>query len=168
MVIALDELGAHDRTEEVANSRFCWGRVLRRRSTGGPTARETSPPPASGQAQVCHRDIALDARAVGSGLGSCLLIEFGSAAIARSRFWGGLRLWGKPVTRQLCRRCLIAPGSLPRTFFDTVNTTPMGTAIARVNWLTPDDGGTGGQQNSIARLSSRNQLGGAGRTVREA
>ena len=24
----------------------------------------------------------------------------------------------------------------------------------RVNWLTPDDGGTGGQQNSIARLSS--------------
>ena len=82
----LNELGAHDRTEEVANSRFCWGRVLRRRSTGGPTARETSPPPAPGQTQVCYRDIALDARAVGSGLGRCLLIEFGGVAIAKIPF----------------------------------------------------------------------------------
>jgi hypothetical protein len=63
---------------------FCWSRVLRRRSTGGPTAREP-PPRAPGQIKVCHRDIALYPRAVGSGSGSCLPIEFSGAAIARSK-----------------------------------------------------------------------------------
>ena len=70
----------------MANSGVLLGRLLRRRSTGDPTARETSPPPAPGQAQVCYRDIALDARAVGSGLGRCLLIEFCGAAIAKIPF----------------------------------------------------------------------------------
>jgi hypothetical protein len=80
----LNELSAPRRTEEMANSEVLFGRLLRRRSTGGPTARETSPPPAPGQTQVCYRDIALDARAVGSSLGSCLLIEFDGAAIGSS------------------------------------------------------------------------------------
>jgi hypothetical protein len=70
----------------MANTEFWWGAYSAGRSTGDPTARETSPPPASGQTQVCYRVIALDARAVGSGLGSCLLIEFGGAAIAKPTF----------------------------------------------------------------------------------
>jgi hypothetical protein len=61
----------------------CWRRVLHRRSTRGPTDRETSPPRAPSQAKVRYRDIALDARVVGSGLGSCVLIEIDGAPIAR-------------------------------------------------------------------------------------
>jgi hypothetical protein len=54
------------------------------RSAHGPTAHEISPPCAAGPTKVCDRDIALDARAVGGALGSCLLIEFGEAAITSS------------------------------------------------------------------------------------
>src|SRR6516162_3187737 len=68
---------------------FCRRRVLCRRSTGGPTARETSPPPAPCEIKVYYRDIALDARVVGNSLGSCLLIEFDGAAIATSKPCGG-------------------------------------------------------------------------------
>src|SRR6516164_8122981 len=72
---------------------FCWRRILRRRSTGGPTASETSPPRAPGQIQVCYRDFALDARGVGSGLGSWLLIEFDGPAI------GGFTTQPHPLVR---------------------------------------------------------------------
>jgi hypothetical protein len=53
----------------------CWRRVLYRRSTRGPTAREASSSRAPSQIKVCYRDIALHARFVGSGLGSCVLIK---------------------------------------------------------------------------------------------
>jgi hypothetical protein len=94
MVIALDELGAHAGLKRLRIAEFFWVGAVRRRSTGGLTARETSPPPAPGKIKVCYRDIALDARAVGSGLGRCLLIEFGGAAIARSRLVADCRSAG--------------------------------------------------------------------------
>jgi hypothetical protein len=93
----LHELGAHVRTKEIANSRVLLKCVLRRRSTSGPTARETFPPPAPGQINVWYRDIALDARGVGNGLRSRLLIGFDGAAIARSKPVAVLRLWGRPM-----------------------------------------------------------------------
>ena len=78
----------------------CWRRVLYRRSTRGPTAHEPSPPPAPGQIKVRDCDIALDARAVGSGSWSCLLMEFGGATIAVAV----LRRCGKSVTQQFSRQ----------------------------------------------------------------
>ena len=78
----------------------CWRRVLYRRSTRGSTAREASSSPAPGQIKVRDRDIALDARAVGSGSRSCLLMEFRGAAIAVA----ALRLCGKPATQQFSRQ----------------------------------------------------------------
>ena len=68
--------------------------------TDGATARETYTPPAPGQIKVRDRDIALDARAVGSGSGSWLLMEFGGATIAVAV----LRRCGKPVTQQFSRQ----------------------------------------------------------------
>ena len=64
----------------MANAEFRWRRVLRRRSTSGPAACETFPPRAPSQIKVAYRDTALDARRVGNGLGSCVLIEFDGAA----------------------------------------------------------------------------------------
>jgi hypothetical protein len=93
-MIVLDELGAHAEMRIAVLLGLC---VLRRRLTGGTTARETNPPPAPGQIKVRDRDIALDARPVGSGSGSCLLMEFGGAAIAVAV----LPLCGKPVTQEL-------------------------------------------------------------------
>ena len=78
----------------------CWRRVLYRRSTRGPTAHEPSPPPAPGQIKVRDCDIALDARAVGSGSWSCLLMEFGGATIAVAV----LRRCGKSVTQRFSRQ----------------------------------------------------------------
>ena len=67
----LNKLGA----PEMANSGVLLGRLLRRRSTGGPTARETSSPPAPGQTQVRYRDIAPDARAIGGDMGAVYLLN---------------------------------------------------------------------------------------------
>jgi hypothetical protein len=60
------------------------GASLRRRPALGPTAHEISRPCAASPTKICDRDIALDARDVSIDLGSCLLIEFGAAAIVSS------------------------------------------------------------------------------------
>ena len=97
MVIALDELAAD---AEMRIAVLLGPRVLRRRLTEGATARETYTPPAPGQIKVRDCDIALDARAVGSGSRSCLLMEFGGATIAVAV----LRRCGKSVTQQFSRQ----------------------------------------------------------------